>query len=102
MAEEQNKEKPKEEQPQEQEKPQEEAKPMEQAPKMVGEAMEAVRQLRSENDRMAENIKQLSELKAFETLGGKSEGKPQEEKPQEESPEDYSEKALQGDIKQEE
>lgn len=97
MAEEQNKEKPKEEQPQEQEKPQEQEEP-----EILTKANKTLEGLKSENQRMESNIKKLEEMKAHEALGGKSEGKPQEEKPQEESPEDYSEKALQGDIKQEE
>ena len=42
-------------------------------PPMVASAYEAAEALKVQNARMEENIKKLQELKAFETLGGKSE-----------------------------
>jgi 7-keto-8-aminopelargonate synthetase-like enzyme len=78
-----------------QEKEQEEAKPS-----MVESAHKVAEELRAENARMEQNIAKLQELKAFETLGGQSEGRPQETKPVEISDEDYAMKALRGDIEQ--
>ncbi len=77
-----------------------EAKP-EQTPTMVEGAYAAAEKLRAENEKMEANIKKLEELKAFETLGGKSEGAPQEKPVEVESDEAYADKALRGDIKEE-
>jgi hypothetical protein len=67
-------------------------------PNMVGEAYQAAERLRIENARMEQNIKTLQDMKAFEVLGGKTEGKPQEEKPQEISPKEYSRLLLEGKL----
>jgi len=70
-------------------------------PTMVESAHKVAEELRAENARMEANIAKLQELKAFETLGGQSEGRPQEvNKPVEISDEEYSMKALRGDIEQ--
>ena len=67
-------------------------------PKLVESAYEAASKLREENERMEKNISRLEELKAFETLGGKSEGAPQEEKPKEETPEEYAKRVMSGVV----
>jgi len=83
----------------EDEKKQEETK-QETKPSMVESAHKVAEDLRAENARMEQNIAKLQELKAFETLGGMSEGRPQEMKPVEISDEEYAQKALRGDIEQ--
>jgi 7-keto-8-aminopelargonate synthetase-like enzyme len=83
----------------EDEKKQEETK-QETKPSMVESAHKVAEDLRAENARMEQNIAKLQELKAFETLGGQSEGRPQEVKPVEISDEEYAQKALRGDIEQ--
>jgi predicted proteasome-type protease len=85
----------------EDEKKQEETKQeKETKPSMVESAHKVAEDLRAENARMEANIAKLQELKAFETLGGQSEGRPQEVKPVEISDEEYAQKALRGDIEQ--
>jgi hypothetical protein len=69
-------------------------------PTMVESAHKVAQDLKAENARMEANIQKLQEIKAFETLGGQSEGRPQEVKPVEISDEDYAQKALRGDIEQ--
>lgn len=68
------------------------------APRLVASAYAAVEQLKEENARMEANIKRLEELKAFEMLGGKSEGRPQEEQPQEIDPLTYSKMVMAGKL----
>lgn len=68
------------------------------APNMVASAAEAATRLKAENERMEANIKKLEELKAYELLGGKTDGKPQETKPEEISPKDYARMALEGKL----
>lgn len=67
-------------------------------PSMIEGAVNAAQALKSENERMERNIKQLQELKAFEALGGKSQGAEQVVKPQEISPKDYAKLVLAGKI----
>jgi hypothetical protein len=68
------------------------------SPNFVVSAHEAAKKLEQENKKFEENIKKLEELKAFETLGGNSDGAVPQEKPVEISDEDYSKKALEGSI----
>jgi predicted proteasome-type protease len=81
------------------EEPKQEEK-QEAKPSMVESAHKVAEELRAENARMEANIAKLQEIKAFETLGGQSEGRPQETKPVPISDEEYSQKALRGDIEQ--
>ena len=67
-------------------------------PTMIETANAAAEKLKAENDRMEANIKKLEELKAFELLGGKSEGAKQEVKKEEISALEYSKLALSGKI----
>ena len=64
----------------------------------IVQAHEAADRLHAENERMEANIKQLQELKAFEVLGGKSEGAPQEKPVVEESPQDYVKRVMSGKL----
>lgn len=68
------------------------------APDMVISAHEAAKKLEAENTRMEKNIATLQELKAFEALGGRSEGIKQEVKPAEISPQEYARMVLMGKI----
>ena len=68
---------------------------------MVESAHEVAEKLRLENERMEANIKKVEELKAFETLGGKTEGREQEVTPKEVDPVQYSQDALEGKIEAE-
>ena len=68
------------------------------APTMVEDAHNAAERLKAENARMELNIKKLEELKAFEQLGGKSQGQAQAEKPVEVSPADYAKMVLSGKL----
>lgn len=79
----------------------EETKEVKQTPSMVQSAYEVAEKLKAENARMEANIKQLQELKAFETLGGQSEGRPQEVKQTQISDEEYARLALEGKIQAE-
>ena len=65
---------------------------------MVESAHIAASKLKEQNERMEKNIARLEELKAFETLGGKSEGAPQEKKPAEETPKEYSKRIMSGKV----
>jgi septal ring factor EnvC (AmiA/AmiB activator) len=79
---------------------QEKEQTQEAKPSMVESAHKVAEELRAENARMEQNIARLQELKAFETLGGQSEGRPAEVKPVGISDEEYAQKALRGDIEQ--
>jgi len=68
-------------------------------PSMIESAAAAANSLKAENERMEANIKKLEELKAFETLGGKSAGAPQETQPKEITDKDYARMVLEGKIK---
>jgi len=59
-------------------------------------AHDAADRLKAENDRFEANLRRFEELKAYETLGGKSEGKSQEQKPKEETPAEYAERVMRG------
>jgi hypothetical protein len=88
---------PKEDKPKEQPKEQ----PKEEASKIsdvMAKAHAAAERLRIENDRMEANTRRLEEMKAFEMLGGKSEGAPQEKEPEPISDTEYAEKALKGEV----
>jgi hypothetical protein len=67
-------------------------------PQVVGDAFRAAEELRLENARMAENISRLEQLKAFEVLGGRSEGRQQEVPKKEISEEEYASMAMRGII----
>lgn len=69
-----------------------------QVPDSVKRANDAVNALKAENERMEKNIKRIEELKAFETLGGKTDGRAQEEPKKELTNEEYADKALRGEI----
>lgn len=69
-------------------------------PNMVESATAAANRLKEENDRMAAHIARLEELKAFETLGGKSQGAAQVEPPKEVSNAEYAKQVLAGKIPQ--
>lgn len=59
---------------------------------------EKIEELKKENDRMEKNIAKLEELRAFEILGGKSEGAPQEAQKKEETPQEYADRVMRGEI----
>lgn len=80
----------------EEEQPKEEQE--QQAPNLLAGAYQAAEQLKQQNERMERNIRKLEELKAFEMLGGKSDGRPQEVKPQEIDPKEYARRILNGEI----
>jgi len=63
---------------------------------VVSEAIKAAERLELANKQMQENIKKLEELRAFEMLGGTTDGKAPEEKPVEISPKDYVKSIMNG------
>jgi hypothetical protein len=67
-------------------------------PTMVSDALKAAESLKEQNQKMQENIKKLEELKAYDTLGGVSDGGVVVEQKKQLSDEEYAIKALQGDI----
>lgn len=73
------------------------AKPIEQ-PTMVQDAHAAAARLKAENERLEKNIAQLQELKAFETLGGKSLGAPPVAPVVIETAKDYAKRVLEGGV----
>ena len=62
-------------------------------PEVVSFAEKAAENLRAENERMEKNIHQLREIQAFQTLGGRSEGRVEVEK-KEETPQEYAQRIL--------
>lgn len=70
----------------------------EKKPSMIESAHSAAEKLKLENERMEKNIRRLEELKAFEALGGRTEGAPQVAKPVEVSPLEYSKQVLAGKL----
>ena len=82
------------------EKKQEEKPIEEEKPALIYDALTAAENLKKENERMEQNLKQLQELKAWEMLGGKSRGKEPEEKPKEIDPKTYAELVLKGIVPQ--
>jgi hypothetical protein len=67
-------------------------------PSMVMDAHMAADRLEKANAEMRANIAKMEELKAFERLGGVTEGRPQETKPVEISPKEYAKMVLEGKL----
>lgn len=67
-------------------------------PNMVIDAYQAADRLEKANAEMRANIAKMEELKAFERLGGVTEGRPQEQAPVEVSPKDYAKQVLSGKL----
>ena len=67
-------------------------------PNMVESAKVQADRLEILNKELSLKIARLEEIKAFETLGGRSVGKEQEVKPVEVSPKDYAAAVLAGKV----
>lgn len=67
-------------------------------PSLVSEAHEAAEKLARENERLENNIAKLQELKAWETLAGKSDGATPTQEPKEETAKEYSERIMKGKL----
>lgn len=63
-------------------------------PSMIESANIAAERLERANAEMKANIAKLEELKAFEKLGGVTQGRPAEQPKVEVDPKDYAKKAL--------
>jgi len=71
---------------------------VEKKPSMILEAHEAAEKLKAENDRLEKNIAQLQEIKAVDTLGGKSDAGEQPPVEKEETPAEYT-KRIQEELR---
>lgn len=76
----------------------EEVKPETKPLSMIESAKAQADRLKEENERFERNLARLEELKAFDTLGGKTDAGEQPEQPKEESPSDYV-KRIQSEVK---
>jgi hypothetical protein len=67
-------------------------------PSMIESASIAAERLEKANAEMKANIAKLEELKAFEKLGGVTQGRPAEQPKAEIDPREYARLAMQGKI----
>jgi len=68
-------------------------------PNMVESAKAQADRLEGLNKEIGEKLKRLEELKAFEALGGRTEGAKQVEAVKEITPQEYAKQVIEGKIK---
>lgn len=71
---------------------------MEETNDILKQTQDAINQLRSENERMANQLKELKDLEARRLLGGDSTAGTQPPKPKVETAKEYAERVMRNEI----